>query len=177
MEISPEYQNKKTNLSKEEKKRISALVKKAKAFLSVLSFRNQTILKVLTAIVNYQQDFFIGRNCAGEKQRGYLRALKQADIAEITGLNISTISRAASGKYIRCEWGVFEIKELFSAELTGGISADFAKEKIQEIIRSSQEKLSDEKIKEVLKTQGIAISTRTVNKYRHEFKIPSSYKR
>ncbi len=179
LEISSEYQNSKQSLSKEEKEQISKLVNEAKMFMSVLSFRNQTLLKVLTAIVNIQQNYFAGRtsHINGKKCAGYLKPLKQSDIAEIVDLSVSTISRVANQKYIRCEWGLVEIKKLFSNEVNNGLSKNFVISQMEEIIYSSENKLSDAKISEALKPLGIEISTRTVNKYRKELNIPSSYKR
>ncbi len=180
IEISPEYKHPNKALSKEEKKKTAEMVNKAKMLISALSFRNQTALKVLTAIVNIQQNFFAGRVCRNDNEKkcpGYLKPLRQSDLAEILELSTSTVSRLANQKYIRCEWGVFEIKKLFSIEVNNGLSRDFVMGQIKEAIKSNTKKLSDAKISELLKMQGIEISTRTVNKYRKELHIPSSYYR
>lgn len=184
LEISPEYERIKNSGSKEEKKEASEFLNKAALFMNVLAYRNQTILKVLTALVNFQEAFFLGRPCKpsseGESEKmqaGYLKPLKQIDIAEIVGLSPSTVSRVSNQKYIRCEWGLFEIKDLFSPEVSGGLSKDFVEKAIQEIIESDTEKKTDARISQILKERGIDIAVRTVNKYRKEIGLPSSYHR
>jgi len=136
-----EFERIKNSGSKEEKKEASEFLNKAALFMNVLAYRNQTILKVLTALVNFQEAFFLGRPCKppseGESEKmqaGYLRPLKQIDIAEIVGLSPSTVSRVSNQKYIRCEWGLFEIKDLFSPEVNGGLSKDFV-EKVDQAIQ------------------------------------------
>ena len=184
MEISPEYERIKNSGSKEEKKEASEFLNKAALFMNVLAYRNQTILKVLTALVNFQEAFFLGRPCkpsseveSEKMQAGYLKPLKQIDIAEIVGLSPSTVSRVSNQKYIRCEWGLFEIKDLFSPEVSSGLSKDFVEKAIQEIIESDTEKKTDARISQILKERGIDIAVRTVNKYRKEIGLPSSYHR
>ncbi|MGI5083440.1 RNA polymerase factor sigma-54 [Treponema putidum] len=184
LEISPEYERIKNSGSREEKKEASDFLNKASLFMSVLAYRNQTILKVLTAIVHFQEPFFLGRPCkpsveveSEKMQAGYLKPLKQIDIAEIVGLSPSTVSRVSNQKYIRCEWGIFEIKDLFSPEVSGGLSKDYVEKAIREIIESDTEKKPDARISQILKERGIDIAVRTVNKYRKEIGLPSSYNR
>ncbi|UTY28178.1 RNA polymerase factor sigma-54 [Treponema putidum] len=184
LEISPEYERIKNSGSREEKKEASDFLNKASLFMSVLAYRNQTILKVLTAIVHFQEPFFLGRPCkpsveveSEKMQAGYLKPLKQIDIAEIVGLSPSTVSRVSNQKYIRCEWGIFEIKDLFSPEVSGGLSKDYVEKAIREIIESDTEKKTDARISQILKERGIDIAVRTVNKYRKEIGLPSSYNR
>ena len=191
VEISSEYLALKNGKDGQGKQVFAkADIKKAKEFLSrasmfmdILEYRNRTILKILTSIVHIQHNFFAGRtdkNKGGKMKQGYLKPLKQAEIAEITEFSISTVSRAVRGKYIRCEWGIFEIKDLFSNEVSSGLSKDYVISQIEEIIIIEQEKtknISDSKIASLLKEQGIEISTRTVNKYRHELGIDASYYR
>lgn len=191
VEISSEYlalKNRKDGQgnqfsSKEDIKKAKEFLNRASMFMDILEYRNRTILKILTSIVNIQHNFFAGRhdkNNGGKMKQGYLKPLKQGEIAEITGLSISTVSRAAGGKYIRCEWGIFEIKDLFSNEVSSGLSKDYVISQIEEILIMGQEKtkhISDSKIASLLKEQGIEISTRTVNKYRNELGIAASYYR
>lgn len=189
LEISPEYKNlnfRKTKnssfSSQEEKEQVKEFLNRASMLMNIIEYRNRTILKILTAIVNVQYNFFAGIRNKKDKnkmQKGYLKPLRQADIAEMTGFNVSTISRAANGKYIRCEWGLFEIKDLFSNEVPGGFSKDYVLAQIEDILNLNDEQktLSDSKIGKLLKEQGIEISTRTVNKYRKELGIASSYYR
>ncbi len=192
LEISPDYKDI-ASFPAEKKKEARSFLNKAKMFMESLDFRNKTLFTILSQIVHIQRRFFEGvcdKN--GERRRGYLKPLMQVDIAALLGLNISTVSRTVNQKYIRCEWGVFEIKDLFSNEVYGGLSKDYVLAQIEEIINGNTaardgnrtesdgakiKKLSDEQIKNILKEQGIEISTRTVNKYRAELGIASSYYR
>lgn len=180
LEISPEYERKKNTANKKEAKEIAELLHKAELFMEVLAYRNRTILKIITVILKVQKDFFIGRavkNDTVKKVHGYLKPLKQADVAAAAGLHPSTVSRICNEKYIRCEWGLFEIKDLFSGRVSGGFSKDYVLSVINDIIESETQKIPDIKISQVLKERGITIAPRTVNKYRKELCLPSSYYR
>lgn len=172
--------------TEKEKKFALGAVKSADKFLKLLTQREQTILKVVKAIIVYQQEFFkfgITKLCP----------LRLQDIADEVGFSISTISRVTKGKYLDCEWGIFELNYFFTAKVIsgkagyeenpygnyseGGISKENIKAVIKEIIENSETKLSDQKISELLKEKNIPISRRTVNKYRTEMQIASSYDR
>ena len=137
--------------------------------------RIHTIKKVVEAIVNYQNDFF-------EKQSG-LKPLTLKQIADATGLHISTVSRAVKGKYAQTDRGLFEIKNFFIRGIQDKsgeeISTSKIKERISEIIAGENKNKpnSDEQIAKILNNEGIDISRRTVAKYREELFIPSSSKR
>lgn len=179
LEISSVYASKKNNSDKKKSKEISELLKRAEMFMEVLAYRNRTILKILTVIVNIQKNFFGGRYSKAENKilPGYLRPLKQIDVAQAVNLHPSTVSRVCNEKYIRCEWGLFEIKDFFTPEVSGGLSKDYVLNMIKNIIENDKNKLTDLKISERLKEQGIDIASRTVNKYRKELGLPSSYAR
>ncbi|PIE98467.1 MAG: RNA polymerase sigma-54 factor [Treponema sp.] len=157
-------------------------VQDAADFINSLNFRKETLLKLASAIIIYQYDFF-------RKGPKYLSPLSQQDIAEELKLNNSTISRCANGKYLQCDWGVFEIKYFFSnsivskkplakkAQSAGNHSKNAVKEFIKDIIQESGKKLSDQKISDELLERGIKISRRTVTKYRNELGIDVSYMR
>lgn len=139
----------------------------ANQFIESLNYRRESILKVVNAILIYQKDFF-------EKGPKYLLALKQQDIADELKLSASSISRTVNGKYLQCDWGIFELKYFFSAEVStfgnqsdSSVSKNAVKEMIKQII-AKEEKITDAKISERLKLKGINISRRTVNKYRNE---------
>lgn len=138
--------------------------------------RRNTIFKVVTAIVDEQQDFF---------DRGplYLKTLTLKDIADIVGVHESTVSRAVSGKYLQCIHGLFEIKYFFQSgvfsEMGDGVSAETVKKIIKEQIDKENQKkpLSDQYLADLLNELGIKISRRTVAKYRDELLIPATSKR
>jgi RNA polymerase sigma-54 factor len=150
-------------------------VKNAVWLLKSLNQRQKAILKVVEAIVKIQKDFL-------DDISNHLKPLKLKDIAEMTDLHESTVSRVTSGKYVQCEHGIFEIKSFFMKALStdsGNISTTRVKETIKEIIDNEpkDKPLSDQKIVEILQKKGIKIARRTVTKYREELSIPSTTKR
>ncbi|OQB04233.1 MAG: RNA polymerase sigma-54 factor [Spirochaetes bacterium ADurb.Bin215] len=163
-------------------------VKEARWFLGTIERRNLTLLKLVRALVVFQREFFIH----GPTR---LMPLRMKDVAEEIGMHEATVSRAANGKYLQCEWGTFEIRYFFSNRVgspprtgsrtpdqaggytSGRFSKQGVKEVIRELIESSETALSDQKITEQLKTRGIHIARRTVAKYRAELSIASSFER
>ncbi|GAB7386663.1 RNA polymerase factor sigma-54 [Bacillaceae bacterium] len=138
--------------------------------------RRMTIYKVTQAIVELQRDFF-------DKGVSYLRPMTLKEVAERVGLAESTISRATNNKYVQTPRGLFELKYFFTTGLTtesGNLaSAESVKKRLKELVDGEDKKrpLSDQKIAELLKKDGIIISRRTVAKYREELGILSSAKR
>lgn len=138
--------------------------------------RKQTIFNVASAVVRYQQDFFN----QGEK---FLKTLTLKQIAEEVGVHESTVSRSINGKYMQSPRGVFELKYFFSSGVAGedgtGVSSNSVKSIIKEIISGEDPRkpFSDQDMVEILKKKGIAISRRTVAKYREGMNILSSSKR
>lgn len=97
----------KSKISSDDKKMISSNIKKAQDFIEMLNYRQSTIQKACCYIVKKQNEFFA-------KGPGHLVPLKQQDIADEIGVHETTISRMANGKYIQCDWGLFEIKYFFT---------------------------------------------------------------
>lgn len=134
--------------------------------------RRSTIRKVIESILKFQMNFFI----EGEKS---IKPLTLKDVAEDIEMHESTISRATNGKYVQTPRGLFELKYFFSSSLEGlegDISSTSIKSTLKDIIDKEDVKkpYSDQKISEILGSQGIKISRRTVAKYRDELNIPSS---
>jgi RNA polymerase sigma-54 factor len=135
--------------------------------------RRDTIYRVAETIVAKQQEFF-------EKGLDYLKPLTLKQVAEEVGLHESTISRATQHKYIQTPRGLFPFRFFFPSGLateTGDdLSQKTVKNKIQQLIAEEDKEnpLSDQKISDRLKMEGIRISRRTVAKYREEMGIPSS---
>jgi RNA polymerase sigma-54 factor len=162
----------------------------ARWFIRTIGQRNETLLKVCRAIVDYQREFFL-------KGPKYMRPLTLKDIAGEIGVHEATVSRITSSKYMQTEWGIFRLKHFFSNSVAGTVSAGprFSKEGVKEIIREiiGQEGadapgaaaapgaraggLSDQRIVEILAARGISLARRTVAKYRGELAIESSYSR
>ncbi len=164
-------------------------LKEARWFMGTIERRNLTILKLTRALVVYQRDFFT----YGPAR---LAPLRMKDVAEEIGMHEATVSRAANGKYLQCEWGIFELRHFFSNQVGSARRADSAssgpsdaaytagrfskegvKEIVREIIEGADEALSDQKISDQLATRGIRVARRTVAKYRSELRVKSSFER
>jgi RNA polymerase sigma-54 factor len=158
-------------------------IQEAKIFLDSIDLREQTIVKAAEAIVKAQVPFF-------EKGPRYLMPLRMKDIAGAIGVHETTVSRIANGKYLQCEWGLFEIRYFFTNQVSNESALLMSKEGVkQEILRLLKEhdarreknpaskKLTDGDIVGRLKERGITIARRTVAKYRAELNINSSFDR
>ncbi len=138
--------------------------------------RRMTLYKVVTAIVEYQKEFFY----SGVKS---LKPLTLKDIAAEVGVHESTVSRATNGKYVQTPRGTYELKYFFSSGVSGargeGVSSESVKEMLKKIIENEDpyKPVSDQRITDLLNSRGINISRRTVAKYRDELGIVSSGKR
>jgi RNA polymerase sigma-54 factor len=142
----------------------------AKWFINSINQRRDTMMRVMQAIVAKQQAFFE----SGE----FLRPMIYKDIAEIVGMDISTISRVVNGKYVQTEFGVFELRHFFSDKLSTQSGEDVSNKEVKRMIKEiiDQEDmnrpLSDDRIAEMLNTRGVNIARRTVAKYREAMHIP-----
>ena len=161
--ISREKNEDSINFLKEKKKEAESLINAA-------SERKKTLLKIGEALLKFQLDFF-------EYGKEFMKPLTLKDMALEVHLSESTISRIANGKYLNTVWGTFSIKYFFSRAINGGLGSRGVKEIIKRIIENSQAKLSDEKIRLILKSEGIEISRRTIAKYRKSMNIFSSRNR
>lgn len=135
--------------------------------------RKDTILEVGRLIVKYQEPFFL-------EKKGALKPLMLKDIAKELEVHESTISRAVNGKYIETDFGVFELRSFFVNKISDeDTSADEVKQLIKQYIdaENKNKPLSDQKIADMLKTNGQKVSRRTVAKYREAMGIASSSKR
>jgi RNA polymerase sigma-54 factor len=124
----------------------------------------------MRAIVEKQRAFFeTGEN---------LRPMIYKDIAEVIGMDISTISRVVNGKYVQTEYGVFELRHFFSDKLTTQTGEEVSNKEVKKMIREiiereeSSRPLSDDRIAEMLNANGLNIARRTVAKYREAMRIP-----
>ena len=151
----------------------------AKAFIDSVEFRKSTVQRVAEEIVRRQARFF-------ERGEGNLVPLRQKDVADSLGIDSSTVSRMANGKFLSCEWGVFPLSHFFTTavETSPDSSVQNSKEGVKfEISRILKEHegdrkpLSDQKISDLLLSQGVKVARRTVAKYRAELNIDSSYVR
>jgi RNA polymerase sigma-54 factor len=144
----------------------------AKWFIDAIKQRQHTLLSTMTAIMNHQHEFFI----TGDETS--LRPMILKDIAERTGLDISTVSRVANSKFVQTEFGTYRLKFFFSESLTTDsgeeVSTREVKKILSDLIEGEHKKkpLSDERLTELLQERGYNIARRTVAKYREQLNIP-----
>lgn len=144
----------------------------AKWFIDAIKQRQETLMAVMGSIINYQHAYFL----SGEDTS--LRPMILKDIADIIGLDISTVSRVANSKYIETPFGTFLLKSFFSESLSTDegeeVSTREVKKILQECIGGENKKrpLTDEKLADILKEKGYNIARRTVAKYREQLDIP-----
>jgi RNA polymerase sigma-54 factor len=144
----------------------------AKWFIDAMKQRQNTLLLTMNAILEYQKEYFL----EGDDTR--LRPMILKDVAEMTGLDISTISRVANSKYIQTHFGIFPLKFFFSEGMQTDSGDEVSTREIKRILQEclgSEDKrrpLTDEKLTEILQEKGYQIARRTVAKYREQLNIP-----
>jgi RNA polymerase sigma-54 factor len=144
--------------------------KQAKQFIVAIAQRNKTLLKTVNLIIERQDRFF---------EDGVIMPLTRKDIALNLGYNVSTITRAVSNKYVDYEGRIIPLKEFFSFGVGEGISKNFIKSRIKDILAKEDKDnpLNDDQIKHILEKNGISVTRRTITKYRKEMNIPNSRQR
>ncbi|MDZ4682261.1 MAG: RNA polymerase factor sigma-54 [Saprospiraceae bacterium] len=150
---------------------IKQKIDSAKWFIDAIHQRQQTMFNTMYAITKYQEDYFL----TGDSRK--LRPMILKDIADITSLDISTISRVVNNKFVQTEFGVKRLKEFFSEALQTSdgeeVSTIEVKKILQELIgdEDKQKPLSDERLTEILQEKGYNIARRTVAKYREQLNL------
>jgi RNA polymerase sigma-54 factor len=150
---------------------IKQKIDSAKWFIDAIKQRQHTLFVTMEAIVFFQKEYFL----TGDEMK--LRPMILKDIAEITSLDISTVSRVANSKYCQTEFGVFSLKHFFSEglQMEGGeeVSTREVKKILEDMIavEDKSKPLSDEFLTEQLKEKGYNIARRTVAKYREQLNI------
>ncbi len=181
LKISNEYiemmraYNKDKKKDKKQKEAIIFIKQKidsAKWFIDAIKQRQQTMLNTMNAILDYQYAYFL----TGDETR--LKPMILKDIAEETGLDISTISRVAHSKYIQTEFGTFQLKSFFSESIQTESGEEVSTREVKKILEgliddeNKKKPLSDQKLTNVLQEKGYNIARRTVAKYREQLNIP-----
>lgn len=171
------YQTKREahTVNKENKEAIIFIKQKidsAKWFIDAIKQRQQTLKHTMYAIMQFQKEFFL----TGDSTK--LRPMILRDIAELTSLDISTVSRVASSKFVQTEFGTKRLKDFFSESIVNvegdEVSTQEVKSILGEIISGEHKRkpLSDEKLRQMLEHKGYSIARRTVAKYREQLNIP-----
>jgi len=156
--------------NKETRDFILGRLSSARWLIQTIEQRRKTMVKVMDCIVDEQREFF-------EKGPGALRPLTLQQVASRIGMHESTVSRVTTNKYVQTPRGVFELKYFFSSSLDtedgDEVSAKAAKTRILDIIgkEDTRRPLSDQKIADLLKVDGLIIARRTVAKYREQLRI------
>ncbi len=144
----------------------------AKWFIDAIKQRQNTLLLTMNAILEYQQEYFID----GDETK--LKPMILKDVAEMTGLDISTVSRVANSKYIQTHFGIFPLKFFFSEGLQTDSGEEVSTREIKRILRDcvdnedKRHPFTDERLTEILQEKGYQIARRTVAKYREQLSIP-----
>lgn len=172
-EILETYQNDKDSKSaKEAAVYAKQKIDSAKWFIDAIKQRQDTLLRTMSAIVEYQREYFL----SGDERQ--LKPMILKDIADKIKMDISTISRVASNKYIQTPYGTFLIKKFFSESMKNEEGEDVSTIKIKKILEEVIEEenpkkpLTDEKLAKILKEKGYPIARRTIAKYREQLNIP-----
>jgi RNA polymerase sigma-54 factor len=175
-EMLQSYSSKsKQEKTKSDKEAITFMKQKldsAKWFIDAIKQRQNTLLLTMNAIIEYQYKYFL------EGDESELKPMILKDIAERTGLDISTISRVANSKYIQTHFGIYALKYFFSEGLQTESGEEVSTREIKSILKECVENedkkkpLTDDKLTNILKEKGYKIARRTVAKYREQLNIP-----
>jgi RNA polymerase sigma-54 factor len=144
----------------------------AKWFIDAIKQRQQTLLKTMNAIMQYQYEFFLTGN---DKN---LKPMILKDIADRISMDISTVSRVANSKYVQTEFGTFLLKSFFSEAIQTESGEEVSNKEVKKILEEhigaedKKHPLADEKLTDILKDAGYNIARRTVAKYREQMNIP-----
>jgi RNA polymerase sigma-54 factor len=144
----------------------------AKWFIDAIKQRQQTLLKTMRAIVDFQYDYFL------EGDETKLRPMILKDIAQMINMDISTVSRVASSKTVQTDFGVYPLKYFFSEGIATDSGEEVSSREVKQIIKElieaedKSKPYSDDKLEELLNQKGYNIARRTVAKYREQMNIP-----
>ena len=144
----------------------------AKWFISAIKQRHDTLMRTMQTILDYQQEYFKD----GDKSK--LRPMILKDIADRTGLDVSTISRVVNSKYVQTQFGIILLKSLFSEAMQTDSGEEVSSYEIKNILQQcideedKRKPLTDETLMDILNSKGYRIARRTVAKYREMLSIP-----
>ena len=167
----------KTECQDEVKEYLYTKIAQAEKIQESLTRRNATLIKLVASILEVQKEFFLYEGKT-------LKSYRMMDAAEQIGVHESTISRAVKDKYLQCNWGIYPLSAFFtrgSVQTTNQeeLAVSKVKQELRLLIEGEDKKkpYSDQKLADKLEENGIAISRRTVTKYREAMEIPNASKR
>ena len=169
------YKDNKAGMSRSEKEALiyaKEKVDRAQSFIDAIKQRRHTLYITMKAIIDWQRRFF------QEGDESELRPMILKDIADKTGLDISTISRVSNVKYAQTKWGTFPLRYFFSDSYTTEDGEEMSTRRIKVALKElidqedKQHPMSDDLLAEKMKAQGFPIARRTVAKYREQMGVP-----
>lgn len=175
LEMMRSYNENRKNISRDQKDALLFVKQKmdsAKWFIDAIRQRHQTLLLTMSEIIDFQKEYFRD----GDETK--LRPMILKDIADRTGLDISTISRVSNSKYIQTHFGIFPLKYFFSEGMQKDTGEEVSTREIKKILEeciSGENKhrpLTDDRLAQILKEKSYPIARRTVAKYREQLGIP-----
>jgi len=164
--------NKKDRAMRETVSFVKQKLDAAKWFIDAIRQRQQTLLRTMNAIVQFQYDFFL------EGDESELRPMILKDIAQAIDMDISTVSRVANSKAVQTEFGIYPLKYFFSEGIATETGEDVSSREVKSILKEfidnedKRNPLSDDKLEKMLNDKGYNIARRTVAKYREQLNIP-----
>jgi RNA polymerase sigma-54 factor len=164
--------NKKDKKLKEAVTFVKQKLDAAKWFIDAIKQRQQTLLRTMRAIVDFQYDFFL------EGDETKLKPMILKDIAGMINMDISTVSRVASSKAVQTDFGIYPLKYFFSEGISTDSGEEVSSREVKQIIKDiidaedKNKPLSDDKLEKILNDKGYNIARRTVAKYREQLNIP-----
>ena len=170
-----EYQQNKEHLSRQTKEALLYIKKKVDAaqnFIEAIRTRRHTLTVTMQAIITLQRQFFL------DGDETSLRPMILKDVAENTGLDLSTISRVCNSKYAQTRWGTFPLRHFFSDSYVTENGEELSTRQIKAVLRDlieaedKHKPLSDDSLREQLTEKGFPIARRTIAKYREALGIP-----
>ena len=151
---------------------VKSKIDSAKWFISAIKQRHDTLMRTMQTILDYQQEYF------KDGDRSKLRPMILKDIADRTGLDVSTISRVVNSKYVQTQFGIILLKSLFSEAMQTDSGEEVSSYEIKNILQQcideedKRRPLTDEALMDILNSKGYRIARRTVAKYREMLGIP-----
>ncbi|CCY37003.1 rNA polymerase sigma-54 factor [Tannerella sp. CAG:118] len=170
-----DYMGNKQNQTRERKDALLFVKQKLDAaqwFVDAVKQRQQTLLQTMQVIIDLQKEFFL----TGDEST--LKPMILKDVAERTGFDISTISRASNSKYVQTNFGIYPLKFFFSESMQNDSGEEISSREIKKILQEciehedKRKPLADDKLCELLKEKGYVIARRTVAKYREQLGLP-----
>ena len=175
--IDPSYHEliRKKQLSAADSEYIQNHYRQANEIIKFLEYRKSTLQRVVEYVMQAQAGFFYSGP-------GHRAAMSNREIAQALSLHESTVSRAVSGKFFECKWGVFPLKSLFVRSAGGtqeSASFDLVLQRLRELVAAEPPgaAYSDQQLASLLTEQGLPVARRTVAKYRQMLGIPTAGRR